>query len=493
MSNKFKKIFKKAIEILQIRRIRNSKYFNTEYYYKNNPDIKMARIDAATHFYYFGWKENRKPCITFDVAQCLAKYPEIKKLNINPIIYILDKGLQEKCDDLQEKVLTVSDLVKTYFNENNPFKTLPVEIDIPRINICFNGFDKGCFFGGKATALILAIKLAQKYNYKLRIISQNPDKQIFYDFLDLFNMTFDNDVEFFSTESLRYLEISKNDHFICTMWTNADAVLNTKAIRGKIFYVMQEVETFFYDHGDYYLRCFNTLTSNRLIPIVNSKLLYDYLLANGYTNLKNGVYFEPSFSRDLLKPSDTSFKKKRKYKLFFYARPSHQRNLFYFGINILNQAFISGILDSNEWDVYFAGDEKVPNFKFDVDVKCKKLGVMPWNEYCKFASSVDLCYSLIYTPHPSYPPLDMVCAGAVVVTNKYANKKDLHIYSTNIISADLNDNDMLKKIKEGVSLVKDVKKRKTNYLNSNLNNNWDNSFKDILPFIKSKIEDNKNE
>jgi hypothetical protein len=490
MSKKLKKIFQKVIEILQIRRIRNSKYFNEEYYYKNNADVKMAGIDAATHFYHFGWKENRKPCITFDVTKCLTKYPEINKLNINPIIYILDKGLEKTIDNLQEKVLTVSDLVKTYFSQSNPLKTLPVEINTPRINICFNGFDKGCFFGGKATALILAIKLAQKYNYKLRIISQNPDKQIFYEFLDLFNITFNSEIEFFSIGSLKFLEISKNDHFICTMWNNADSVLNTKTVQGKIFYIMQEVETFFYDHGDYHLRCFNTLTSNSLIPIVNSKLLYDYLLNSGYTNLKSGIYFEPSFLRNLLKPSSTSFKKKKKYKLFFYARPSHQRNLFYFGINILNQAFLTGVLDNKEWEVYLAGDEKISDFKFDVDVKIKNLGVMPWNEYCKFASSVDLCYSMIYTPHPSYPPFDMACAGAVVVTNKYANKKDLHIYSNNIISANLNEDDMLEKIKEGVKLVKNIKKRKSNYLSSNLNSNWDDSFRKVIPFIKNKIKEN---
>jgi hypothetical protein len=487
VSKKLKKLFQKVTEIVQIRRIRNSKYFDNDYYYKNNSDVKVSGIDAATHFYYFGWKENRNPCATFDIAKFIDKYPEIIKLNINPIIYVIDKGLGEIINYLDKDALSVSDLIKTYFKECRPLRTIPCEINVPRINIYFNGFDKGCFFGGKATALILAIKLAQKYKYKLRIISQNPDKQIFYEFLDLFNMTYDGDIDFFSTESLKFLEISKNDHFLCTMWTNANSILNTKTVKGKIFYIMQEIETFFYDQGDYHLRCFNTLSSNSLIPIVNSKLLFDYLLNNGYKNLNNGIYFEPSFSKNLLKPSDNSFKRKRKYKLFFYARPSHQRNLFYFGINILNQAFLSGVLDNKEWEVYLAGDEKVPNFKFDVDVKTNNLGILSWGEYCKLASSIDLCYSMIYTPHPSYPPLDMVCAGAVVLTNKYANKNDLHNYSKNIISANLNEDDMLNKMKEAIELVKNFKKRQANYLTNNLKSDWNDSFCEVIPFMKRQI------
>jgi hypothetical protein len=276
------------------------------------------------------------------------------------------------------------------------------------------------------------------------------------------------------------------------MWTTADSVLNTEAIQGKIFYVMQEVETFFYDHGDYHLRCYNTLTSERLIPIVNSELLYDYFLAHGYDNVNNGIYFEPAFSRDLFSPSEESFKRKDKYKFFFYARPLHQRNLFYFGLQVLNQAFLKGILKEDEWEVYLAGDSRTPKFKFDNDVKVNDMGIMKWEEYCEFASQIDLCYSMIYTPHPSYPPFDFVRSGAVVLTNKYANKEDLHKYSKNIISADLKKEDMLDKLKEAIRLTKNHELRKKNFENSNINESWDDSFEEVLPFMEDKIRERKN-
>jgi len=491
MLEKLKNIFKKIASEIRIRKIRKSEYFDETYYLVENLDVQGADLDPATHFYNFGWKENRKPNINFSTESFFEKYPEARQLQMDPISYIFYKSLEGETRDITKTgTVKASHLIRSFFPENTALKTLPVKIDGTRINIIFNGFNKGCFFAGKATALILAVKLAQKYGYRLRIISQNPDKKIFSEFLELFSMDFDGEVDFYATESAKYLEIGEGDHFICTMWTNADAVLNTKSIQGRIFYIMQEVETFFYDHGDFHLRCFNTLTDERLTPIVNTKLLYDYLLENGYENLKEGKYFEPAFSRELLSPSEDSFEKKEKYKLFFYARPSHQRNLFYFGLKVINEAFTRGLLDSKEWEVYLAGDERIPDLELDAaGAEIHNLGIMSWQDYYDFASTVDLCYSMIYTPHPSYPPFDFICSGAVVLTNKYANKGDLSMYSKNIVSAELREKDMLSKLEGAIDLAKNVQERKQNYLNSNINNSWDEAFKEVLPFMESKIRE----
>ncbi len=40
------------------------------------------------------------------------------------------------------------------------------------------------------------------------------------------------------------------------------------------------------------------------------------------------------------------------------------------------------------------------------------------------------------SPHPSYPPLDLAAAGAVVVTNRFDGKFSLDRYSEDIISSD---------------------------------------------------------
>lgn len=490
MLSRIKRFIIRQLEAEKIKKIKTSKYFDEEYYLSQNADVKASGIDPATHFHLYGWKEGRNPSSHFNMSMILKEYPEIRKKAKNPILYVLENKLEKEITkkNLDLKT-TASELISSYFRESTPLNTLAVDSEETRLNIIYNGFDSSCFFGGKATALMLAIMFAKKYRYGLRIISQNPEKKVFYDFLKLFNLDYSGKIEFYSTEeSDKCLEVGKKDHFLCTMWSNADAVLNTPTITGKVFYIMQEVETFFYDHGDNHLRCFNTLTDERLIPIVNSKLLRDYLLNQGYENVKEGVYFEPSFPKDLYSPSKESFKKKKEYKLFFYARPTHQRNLFYFGLNIINQAFLRGILDPKEWKVYMAGDSNMPDFRFDSRVKLEKLGVMKWDEYTNFAATVDLCYSIIYTPHPSYPPFDFVTSGAVVITNKYQNKGDLHMYSKNIVSGELKEEEMLKKFSEAVALAKNPSKRKKNYESSKINRAWADSFKDVLPFMNDKLK-----
>jgi len=481
----------KEYELEDLQRIVESKYFDEEYYLSQNPDVKSAGVDPAYHYYVYGWKEKRNPSRDFDTERILTEYPEISKDLINPIIYILDNNLQETIKHKKiEKKISASELINSYFGISAPLNAMPIDTVKSRINIVFNGFDKSCFFGGKATALILAIMFAQKYHYGLRIIAQKPDKEVFYDVLKLFNLEYKGELEFYSTEeNSGYLEVGEKDHFICTMWSNADAVLNTSSISGKIFYIMQEVETFFYDHGDFHLRCFNTLTNNRLIPIVNTKLLYDYLVEHDYNNVKQrGIYFEPAFLKKLYSPSEQSFIKKDKYKLFFYGRPTHQRNLFYFGLSIINKAFLRGVLNKKEWSVYIAGDEEIPDFRFDSGVKVKKMGVMDWNEYSKLASSIDLCYSTIYTPHPSYPPFDFACSGAIVVTNKFQNKHDLYQYSNNILSAELDEEALINRLSDGVKLVKDIKTRKRNFEQAKIKTVWEDSFIEVLPFMKNNIE-----
>ena len=488
--NMIKRVINKVKNKKYIKMVEKSPYFDKNFYIQKNPDVVASGMKPAVHYYYNGWKEGRNPSLSFDNN----RYFKINKIppNINPIIHYTVYGKKNNyIVPSSETPFTVDELLHTHFLESTPLKVKYInELKTHRLNIVFNGFDGSCFFGGKATALMLAINFVTKYKYDLRIIAQNPDASVFYDFIKLFKIDFNQKIEFFSTDSNQYIAIGDKDDFLCTMWSNADAILNTKYIKGKIFYIMQEVETFFYDHGDYHLRCFNSLSSNRIIPIVNSKLLYDYLKEHNYDNVKNnGIFFEPVFSKDLLNPSSKSFSTKDKYKLFFYARPGHQRNLFYFCLDVLNEAFNLGILKEDEWEIYTAGDKSVPNFRLDTDVTIKKLGVMSWEEYCSFMSTIDLCFSVIYTPHPSYPPLDAVTAGAVAVTNKFMNKKDLSNYSKNIIMGELNKESMLKALEQGSELSKNSKERKSNYKSTKTIGTWENAFKDVVKFMKNKIGD----
>ena len=483
-------VFKKEnpqLAALEILRIRNSEYFDEEYYRDTYPDMDATAVDPAEHYYWFGAKELRNPSELFNTKEFLEQHGKCRK---NPVIECLDFQIENPSyQPPTVKRMTASQMLDRYFLNCTPLKTsVSAPLKEHRLNIIYNGFDHSAFFGGKATALLLAIVYCNRFHINLRIISQQPDPGIFGEFNKLFGLEANFDVSYFSYNSNCYLEVDPKDDFLCTMWENAFSVLNTPNITGKIFYIMQEVETFFYDHGDKALRAFQVLSDKRIIPIVNSKLLYDYLCDHGYRNVReNGCVFQPVFSHNLLKPSSESFQEKDRYKLFFYGRPGHQRNIFFFGVEVLNEAFKRGILDPEKWTITVIGDNSIPRFEFDTGVRFECRGAMSWEEYCDFLSQIDLCYSMIYTPHPSYPPLDAVSAGAVALTNRYANKQDLSNFSENIVMADLDLESMLEGLQAAIRLAQDPQRRRENFeKHTHTFGDWRENFQETTDFMREQ-------
>lgn len=71
--------------------IRNSYFFDGEYYLQHNPDVAAAGVDPATHFHTHGWKERRRPSRYFDTNFYLNIQPELLEANINPLVHHLRK------------------------------------------------------------------------------------------------------------------------------------------------------------------------------------------------------------------------------------------------------------------------------------------------------------------------------------------------------------------------------------------------------------------
>ena len=480
------------IQLLKdIRLVHKSKQFDKKYYLRTNTDIKgKYRLFPSLHYVLHGWDERRKPNEFFSIREYLTFFEDEKKA-INPIFFLEHHMSKNEYKNVKKHPVSV-DVV---LNQFLPSQALPLNSyysknkTIHRLNLVCWGFAESDIFGGKATAIILAILFVNKYNYTLRVIANGPDQAVIYKVCKNFNLTPPKSIEYFDTNLNGSIDITDNDHFIPTMWLCADQLLKTPCICGKIFPLIQEVENFFYDHGDFNLRSKLVLSNDRLYPIINSKLLYDYLISDGYTNIRdNGVYFEPVFSKHMYKPSKNSFEKKEHYNLFFYGRPSHQRNLYYFGLECLERAFAEGVLDPKEWTVYIAGDSSVQEFSFSGNPEIIRNGTMKWQEYCKMMGKMDLCFSMMYTPHPSYPPLDAVSSGCVTVTNRYLNKNDLSNYSKNIVMGDLNYDGIIDAIKRGSELAKNNKLRKENYLCTNTFGEWPEALEPVLCFMKKAID-----
>lgn len=391
---------------------------------------------------------------------------------------------------MSEKEKTVDKIWRERFPNIDPFKYVKVDRDELRFNLVTDSLHKNHLLGGVATALMLATLYVNDHDIPLRLITRftpnNPED--FEEFLKLMGLKKPRRVEYFSDYDRLYknsnfrLETSDKDIYLATSWWSADSIKKIN-MRDTFFYILQEVETFFYPNSEDQYLCTKILEDQEINYIINSRLLYDYYKNAGYENVvKRGIYFEPAFPENVYAPGSASFSKgKERYKLFFYARPKNPRNLFYIGLKILDQAIATGVIDTKEWDIYMAGSD-LPPMKFSDGTSPKILGCMGWSEYKDFVKTVDLGLCLMYTPHPSYPPLDIASSGGVVVTNKYLNKQTLK-YSPNILSSELDDKSMLETLSRAVALAKNPAKRRANYEQNKIERNWAKTLKGSLSFI----------
>lgn len=374
-------------------------------------------------------------------------------------------------------------LVQARFSGTTPLKTYylnnPTCI---RINLITDSINSGSLFGGVGTALIFSALLANKLNAQLRIITRTeraqPENVDL--ILSLYGIALKQEItfKFAAFYDPNYeIDYSDSDSFITTSWWTTAATLPSIP-KKQITYLLQEDERMFYPFGDDRLKCESILKTNDINFLVNTKILYEYLVSDGLENIAiQGKWFEPAFPDSLFHPRNKASNAKKKF--FFYARPNNPRNLFYFGIEIIQQALIENIIDLNTWDIYLVGKD-IPNITFFDDYIPRKCENMNWQEYAQLAGEIDLGLSLMYTPHPSYPPLDLVASGAVVVTNQFIGKTNLGSYSNNLICSPLEKSELILALKQGVAISNDIETRGENYKNNNLQTSWENTFSEII-------------
>ena len=81
----------------EIRIIRRSGLFDTEYYLQHNSDVAVSGMDPIRHYVYSGWKEARKPNASFDFHFYVMDHPEVIRLGLNPLVHFIKNcGKKEK-------------------------------------------------------------------------------------------------------------------------------------------------------------------------------------------------------------------------------------------------------------------------------------------------------------------------------------------------------------------------------------------------------------
>jgi O-antigen biosynthesis protein len=343
-----------------------------------------------------------------------------------------------------------------------------------RVTLVTDSIGKGSLYGGVGTALILGTLLANRLHANLRIVTRTepPIPTSVGHVLDVYGIQLDGEMEFrfAAVDDDRYnLDLFDGELVLTTSWWTTAASLPAVPSRN-IVYLLQEDERMFYPFGDERLRCEQTLRRADLCCVVNSSLLFDHFVAEGFENIAaQGLHFEPAFPPRVFQRLARTAGAKRRF--VFYARPNNARNLFFLGIEVIDTAVSQGVLNPEQWEIVFVGKD-IPELSLSGGVVPQRRENLDWRAYARLMGEADLGLSLMYTPHPSYPPLDLVACGAVVVTNRFGVKQDLSNRSDNLICCDLDRDALVAGLVKAVALVDDDLRRAENHRRSNLASDW---------------------
>lgn len=170
--------------------------------------------------------------------------------------------------------------------------------------------------------------------------------------------------------------------------------------------------------------------SDPLWGVINSSNLAQYIAAVGH-NPDRTFVFEPVIA-DALRPYlgrvGSSVRHKR---VLVYGRPTVERNCFPALIRGLRR-WVRDYPEYADWEVISAG---VPHDPVDIGNgrKLTSVGKLALDDYAEMLLTCSAGVSLMASPHPSYPPLEMAHFGLRTVTNSYFCK-DLSAFHPNITS-----------------------------------------------------------
>lgn len=320
-----------------------------------------------------------------------------------------------------------------------------------RLNLLVPTVDKNHVFGGVSTAIKFFKQLVDFLNVDSRIIVTDSKIKLENTILvDEYNLV-NTDIESTDKRQLisfgdRYgktIPVAKKDIFVATAWWTAYNIVPVikwqkkfykDSLSNKLIYFIQDYEPGFYPWSSRYLMADSTYQLDiETIAIFNSKQLEEFFNNNKYKyKFKFKYSFSPSLNENLLKfLMDNKDKFKRKKQILIYGRPSVQRNAFELIIASLKE-WVNIYEKASEWSIISAG-EAHREVEISKGVNVKSLGKLTLEEYSRVMLETSIGISLMVSPHPSYPPLEMATFGVKTITNCYDNK-DMSYFSKNIIS-----------------------------------------------------------
>jgi hypothetical protein len=285
--------------------------------------------------------------------------------------------------------------------------------------------------------------------------------------------------------------IGEHDVFLASAWWTAQQVKYAlRLTRTKRFvYFIQDYEPLLHAASTPQALAEETYTLD-YIPVVNTRVLADFFVERRIGRFadpdfaRDGLVFDPALDRTLFHPAPRAAQTTR--RLLFYARPTNGlRNLFELAVAALQQAVAEGVLPVDRWEFLGMGEAFAP-----VDLgHGAVLRPAPWlglQAYAEQMRESDVLLSLMLSPHPSYPPLEMAACGGVAVTTVYANKDAARLaaMSPRILGVTATIEGVVSGLSRAVTMP-----RAEEALDGSvaLPQSWDEAFADAVPQVATRV------
>ncbi|EMI51455.1 hypothetical protein C7E13_02450 [Stenotrophomonas maltophilia] len=314
-----------------------------------------------------------------------------------------------------------------------------------RLNLVLPSINKQHYFGGIHTAVLIYRELCRHFPAsRIVLVDSSPDEEALSRFSDHTLVPADQtssamrQIVPFSDRYQKTLPVAGEDIWVATAWWTAYAAQRMLQWQGSnggvdrpMVYLIQDFEPGFYPWSSHYALALSTYRCDRDIGIFNTGLLADFFEQHDLRYAQRSV-FEPVL-HDGLRPALQQVRNApaaRDRRIVVYARPGTPRNAFEL---ICEGLRLWGWKDARaaQWEVAAPGE-----LQSDLDLgpfSLKALGKLNIDAYAELLSTSALGLSLMVSPHPSYPPLEMAAFGMGVVTNRYDNKR-LDETTENIVS-----------------------------------------------------------
>lgn len=232
------------------------------------------------------------------------------------------------------------------------------------------------------------------------------------------------------------LAFHPDDTFLASAWWSAHIIraLQPAGFRRRRFlYLIQDYEPNFYAWGPEFADAQESYGLD-FTPIFNTTILRDHFAALGHGFAAPGALcFQPAIDIARYAAGKRPPAPDRR-RIAVYGRPAIPRNMFPTAVEALALFLAQQRLAPDQVELLSVG-MRHPHVTLPGGHRLTCLGKLPLSAYPDWLLGVDAGLSLMLSPHPSHPPLEMAAAGVRVVTNRFG-PKDLSRLTPAILSVD---------------------------------------------------------